>query len=250
VLLNPWVGWYAELPPIAALSSTSLSHNLLIYLLMVGVGHALHYWRAAHQQQELLWQAQLRALKSQLRPHFLFNTLNTISSSVRSDPAAAERMIEGLGRLLRHSLDDAHEVSLQLELAALEPYLDIELTRFEDRLTIRQHIEPGVLHAAIPHFMLQPIVENAVLHGIAPRASAGSIDLSVSRENDDVVIQVQNDGAALAPGFSEQDWGIGLGNTRDRLQRLYGARHRIELSAAADGAVRTVVRIPFRSVGV
>jgi two-component system, LytTR family, sensor kinase len=249
VMLNPWIGWYRELPSLPQLFVTSLNNNLLVYWLLVGVGHAVHYARAARQQQQLLSEAQLLVLKSQLQPHFLFNALNTISAFVRTDPDTAERMIDRLGRLLRHSLDTAaaHEVSLREELAALEPYLDIERTRFEDRLTVERRIDPAVLDAAVPHFLLQPIVENAVTHGIAPRSLPGIIEIAAWREGEDLVIRVQDDGVGVRPGLGSAHWGVGLRNTRDRLRHLYGARYRLELLPAGDGGATTRVRIPFRA---
>jgi two-component system, LytTR family, sensor kinase len=250
VAFNPWIGWYREIPALPQLFVTSLNNNLLIYWLLVGAGHAVHYARAARLQQELLNEARLLVLKSQLQPHFLFNTLNTISAFVRADPATAERMIDRLGRLLRHSLESgsAHEVSLREELAALEPYVDIELTRFEDRLTVRRRIEPHVLDAAVPHFLLQPLVENAVRHGIAPRSMPGTIEIAAWREGEDLVIQVEDDGVGVR-GDADTGRGLGLRNTRDRLHHLYGARHALTLSAAPGGGARTVVRVPFRPAG-
>jgi two-component system, LytTR family, sensor kinase len=248
VALNPWVGWYAELPGLPQLLVTSLNNNLLIYVLLVGVGHAIHYARASRRQQELLAESRLLVLKSQLQPHFLFNALNTISAFVRSDPAAAERMIDRLGRLLRHSLEagSAHEVSLRRELDALEPYLDIEQTRFADRLTIRRHIDPDVLDAAVPHFLVQPLIENAIRHGIAPRSAPGSIVVSARRDGADLVLQVEDDGVGLPASSDGNGWGVGLRNTQDRLRHLYGDRHDLRLDTSASGGACTTVRLPFR----
>jgi two-component system, LytTR family, sensor kinase len=244
VALNPWIGWYSAMPTVTQLFITSLNNNVVIYILLVGAGHAVHYAEAARVQQKLLGEAQLLVLKSQLQPHFLFNTLNTISAFVRADPATAERMLERLGRLLRHSLESgtAHEVSLRKELEALEPYLDIELTRFEDRLTIEQHIDEELLSARVPHFILQPIVENAIRHGIAPRSAPGRVVISARKDGPDVVIEISDDGAG--PGAGLRRNGVGLRNTQDRLAHLYGPGERLILEPGPGGGTRVSLRVP------
>lgn len=259
VALNPLVGWYVALPPLPQLLATSLANNVIVYGLLVGVGHAVHYARTARAQQEQLARAQLLVLKSQLQPHFLFNALNTVSAYVREDPATAERIIERLGRLLRQTLasTDAQEVPLREELAALEPYLEIEEARFADRLCVRRAVEPDVLDAAVPHFVLQPLVENAIRHGIAPRAAAGTVEIAAWREGGALCLQVQDDGVGLPADFTvDRDGGVGLHNTRDRLAQLYGAPRAgdgpgasLDVGPAPGGGTRVRLRIPWRTMG-
>lgn len=251
LVLNGWVGWYAELPGLAELLATSLGNNVFIYWLLVGVGHAVYYARTARFQQVQLSQAQLHVLKSQLQPHFLFNALNTVSAYVRTDPATAERILDRLARLLRETLTSAatHEVPLCEELAALEPYVEIEQARFEDRLTVHRSVEPTALDAAVPHFVLQPLVENAIRHGLAPRSSAGTIEIAAWRKGKDLYLSVRDDGRGLRPDFGGQrHWGVGLSNTRDRLKQLYGDDQALQLTSAGNGGTAVLLRIPYRTL--
>lgn len=248
LVLNGWVGWYAELPGLAELLATSLGNNMFIYWLLVGVGHAVYYARTARLQQEQLSEAQLHVLKSQLQPHFLFNALNTISAYVRTDPAMAERIVDRLARLLRETLASAatQEVSLREELAALEPYLEIEQARFEDRLTVHRSVEPTALDAAVPHFVLQPLVENAIRHGLAQRSAPGTIEIGAWRKGKDLYLSVRDDGQGLRPDFDgRRDWGVGLSNTQDRLAQLYGEDQAMQLTRAAGGGTAVLLRIPY-----
>lgn len=250
-LLNPWIGWYAVVPPAGELFMVSVRNNVLIYWLLVGVGHAVHYARAVRAQREQLAEAQLLVLKSQLQPHFLFNALNTVSALVRTDPAGAERTVERLSRLLRHSLESAatQEVSLREELAALEPYVEIEQTRFEDRLIVRTRVAADALDAAVPHLVLQPLVENAVRHGLSRRAQAGCIEIRAARLEDELLIAVTDNGAGLPAGFRlEEHRGVGLRNTQERLSQLYGRRQSLEVESTESGGTEVRLRIPYRTV--
>ncbi|HEY5837737.1 MAG TPA: histidine kinase, partial [Pyrinomonadaceae bacterium] len=170
----------------------SFHAEVLTYWMVIGLSHVIDYYRKyrerelrASQLEVTLSQARLDALRMQLHPHFLFNTLNSISVLMSEDVTAARRMLTRLSDLLRASLDNAatHEVSLREELEFLNNYLQIEQTRFHDRLTVRMDIDPAVLTATVPNLILQPLVENAIRHGIAPRAQPGVIDISATREN-------------------------------------------------------------------
>jgi two-component system, LytTR family, sensor kinase len=258
-LLEPQVARRA--PFIANLQQVmyqGLVFEWLIYWLVLGSISVLDYYRryrerelAAEQLQRQLAEAQLQALKMQLHPHFLFNTLNTIAMLVRKqDSDAAVRMLAGLGDLLRHTLEqaDKQEAPLQEELDFIERYLAIEQARFHDRLTVRMRIAPDTLTAAVPSLILQPLVENAVRHGIARRAAAGLIEITAAREADRVRLQVCDDGPGLPEDFAAEDEGVGLRNTRARLARLYGDEHGIALRNGAGLTVELV--IPFRAVAV
>lgn len=248
VALNPWVGWYAELPGVRELLVTSFFNNVVVYLLLVGVGHAVHFARATRMRERELEDARLRTLRSQLQPHFLFNTLNTIASFVRDEPLKAERMIARLSAMLRSSLHraSAQEVPLREELDLLEPYLEIERMRFEDRLRIEVDAEPAVLSARVPSLMLQPLVENAVRHGVARRTGSGRVAIHARREHDRLRIEVRDDGVGLEPADGERS-GIGLANIRARLRRLYGERQSFTLEDASgsDGGVVATVELPL-----
>lgn len=248
-LLNPWVGWYAQVPPADELLITSAYNNVLVYLLLVGVGHAIYYARTARLQRAQLAEAQLHVLESQLRPHFLFNALNTIVAHIRTSPATAERIVEQLSVLLRNSLESsaAHEVTLQDELNMLEPYLEIEQARFEDRLTIRREIDDETLDALVPHLVLQPLVENAVRHGLARRAAPGLVLIRAFVADGMLHIHVGDNGGGFpAEARSQERWGIGLRNTADRLKQLYGNLGAIELHDRPGGGTDLRLRLPLR----
>ena len=185
----------------------------------------------------------------QLHPHFLFNTLHSISALIRRDPDAADKMIARLGDFLRLTLENsgAQEVSLQKELEFLKCYLEIERVRFQDRLTTRLDIEPRALDAAVPNLILQPIVENAIRHGVAPRSAPGHVEISAKRGERALRIQVRDNGPGLSAITAPDDAfreGLGLTNTRARLARLYGAAHRFELEDAPGGGLLVTLEIP------
>lgn len=192
-----------------------------------------------------LARAQLQALQGQLQPHFLFNTLNAIGVLIRDDPAAAGRVVSLLADLLRRTLDVAQqqEVPLREELDFLARYLEIERTRFPDRLRTAVEVPEPLGALLVPSFLLQPLIENAVRHGIAPRTEGGRVVVRGRREGDRLELEVWNDGAPLAPDRRE---GIGLAATRERLERLYGSAATLTLDMA-DGGVRARVVLPVRA---
>lgn len=193
--------------------------------------------------------AQLQALKMQLHPHFLFNTLNAISELIHENPAAAERMIARLSEFLRLTLDQGGvtEVSLAQELDFLRRYLEIEKVRFEDRLQVDFQVDPAALPAAVPNFLLQPLIENALRHGVSRKAGSGHVVIACNRVNGLLHVAVMDNGPGLdADPARRQKLGIGLGNTRERLERLYGREHRLELGNGKLGGCQVTVEIPFR----
>jgi two-component system LytT family sensor kinase len=253
VLCNRWIGWYQDgLPPLSEILITSVENNLFLYWLVTGVAHAAHFYQSARRRERQLAHAQLHALKAQIQPHFLFNTLHSISSLVRHDPDRAERMIARLSELLRHTLAaaSAQEVALGDELKSLEPYLEIEQARFEDRLRVRWRVDPAALDACVPHLILQPLVENAVRHGLSRRAAPGTLEIAAAREGAVLRLHVRDDGVGVPAGFA---WraaaGVGLANVAARLEQIHGGRHRFELARADGGGAVASIEIPYRRCG-
>jgi hypothetical protein len=207
--------------------------------------------RRALELEARLTQAQLQALKMQLQPHFLFNALNAIATLVHENPNAAEDMIGALSHLLRLSLDvsSENEVRLEKELEFLDRYLEIQETRFGDRLQVRWEVEPSVRSAAVPPFLLQPLVENAIRHGIETRERGGLVTIRGQRLADTLRLEVCDDGGGIGdrgwPGIGQ---GIGLSNTKARLQALYGSRHQFRLTANRPSGVCACIEIPFHTI--
>ncbi|HEX8183489.1 MAG TPA: histidine kinase [Blastocatellia bacterium] len=233
-------------------------YYILIYWLILMISHAFDYY-SRYQQGELrasqlqaqLARAELQALKMQLHPHFLFNTLHSISALQLKDIAAANRMIARLGDFLRLTLDNsgAQEVSLQKELDFLKCYLEIERIRFQDRLTVNMEVEPQTLDARVPNLILQPIVENAIKHGISPRAAPGRIDIRAKRENGLLRLQIEDNGRGInsnGKGVHIIKEGLGIANTRARLEQLYGASYRFDLHNAGAGGFIVTMEIPLK----
>lgn len=225
---------------------------------VIGVVHAIEFHRRAQEREAHaarlraeLAQARLDALAGQLRPHFLFNALNSVSSLMHRDVDAADAVLARLGDLLRRTLraGEAPEVPLADELALLGDYVAIVATRFRDRLTVDVRAEPGTERALVPHFVLQPLVENALEHGIARRAGAGRVEVRAARAGDALRVTVADDGAGLArvpPRGDHGDRGIGLTNTRRRLAALYGDRQRLSLAGRPGGGLVVTLELPFR----
>ena len=235
----------------------NVSLEVLIYWGVIALVHASEYSRrfrereiVAAQLETKLAQAELQALKMQLHPHFLFNTLHTIAVLVRKqDTQASVRMLTGLSDLLRLALENVGRqvVSLKQELDFLDRYLQIEKTRFQDRLTVRVDIVPEVLDAEIPNLILQPLVENAIRHGIAPRASAGRVEISARRQESNLVVEVRDDGKGLAAGWDARGCtGMGLRNARARLEQLYPRNHEFAVEPHPEGGVLVTLAVPFR----
>lgn len=238
-----------------ALLAKTFYLNLWFYWVIVAVGHAFDYYQRFHERElrasELegrLAQARLQALQSQMNPHFLFNTLHTISTLMHKDVDAADRMVMKLSELLRLALDntETHEVPLSQELDFLERYLEIEKTRFRERLNVELNIAPETLRARVPNLVLQPLVENAIRHGVERHARPGRIILRAHRENGELQLEVQDNGGGIPEGKPLRE-GIGLSNTRSRLQQLYGAAQSFELKNVDSGGLLARVILPFHS---
>ena len=225
--------------------------GFLYYWLILGIQAGFAYQRMYHEQRvasaELegrLTQARLEALRLQVHPHFLFNTLNAISAFIESDPERARRMIARLGELLRRTLDGGTTAELPLarELELLAPYLEIQRIRFGERLSIELDVPADASSGLIPTLMLQPLVENAVEHGVARVSNGARVRLRAARAGDVLRLEVADNG----PGPTRSGDGIGLANTRARLAGLYGHAHRFELEAKSGGTVVTI-ELPFRA---
>jgi len=234
--------------------------DLIIASLIVVAVHAILYYqnfRASELAQSSLKtqlaQAQLRALKMQLHPHFLFNTLHSISSLVLEDPQKANSMIARLGDFLRLTLENSNQqlVSLKEEAEFVRCYLEIEQVRFGDRLTVAFELEPQTLSAQVPHLILQPVVENAIQHAIAPRATRGHIKIAAKRLNSSLRLEVRDNGPGITsnsdlPGTER----VGLSNVRARLHQIYGSDFRFELINAGGEGLTVVMEIPFQLEGI
>jgi LytS/YehU family sensor histidine kinase len=225
---------------------------VLICWAMMGVGHAWNSYVTSWEQglrsaqlEAALARARMQVLKMQLQPHFLFNTLNSISALVTQDPPAAERMVARLGDLLRLALKEAdvQEATLDRELRFLQLYLEIEQVRFGPRLRVELDVAPEVLDACVPHLLLQPLVENALRHGAGRKAGPARVVIRGRRADARLRLEVEDDGGGLPDWFRE---GVGLGNTRDRLRRMYGDGQALRLEGGPAGGVRVTVDLPFR----
>lgn len=229
----------------------------MIMWAVIAIIHGILFYRRWQEREQLatelrtrLTEAQLDALKAQLRPHFLFNTLNSISTLVHSDPESADRMVVQLADLLRASLETSgrHEIPLSEELALLERYLDIMRVRHQDRLSVTVRVAPGAHRALVPHFILQPLVENAIEHGIARRAGEGRITIDARDVGASLELRVADDGCGVdcSPHGSAMDEGVGLGNTRLRLGQLYGDAQSLTIEHPRDGGTMVTIAIPLR----
>jgi two-component system LytT family sensor kinase len=228
----------------------------LVYWVIVVTHVVLNYERQKKDQEirtarleRLVADARLTALRSQLHPHFLFNSLNAISAYIDTSPRAAKLMLEQLGDLLRMSLEhyQAREIPIEQELAFLEKYLELQQMRFEDRLESRIQMDPGAAGALVPTFILQPLVENAVRHGVAARHERSVIEVKARRVDGNLGLSVRDDGPGLPSGWSMvSSAGVGLANTRARLDALYGpGHHTLNVTNAPGGGVLVNLVLPF-----
>ncbi len=230
--------------------------SIAIYWAVVAIHQAILYYRK-YRERELktsqlearLAQSRLQVLKMQLHPHFLFNTLNAISELIHRNPDVADRMITDLSDLLRMSFEnlEVQEIPLSQELEFLRKYLEIEQTRFHDRLEVKMEIAADTLDASVPNMILQPLVENAIKHGISPKADGGHINVTAGRSNGHLQIRVSDDGVGVPGGeVSRVEEGVGLSNTRRRLRHLYGDAHTFELNSVGGHGVNVDLDIPYR----
>jgi LytS/YehU family sensor histidine kinase len=199
------------------------------------------------RQAHLAAQAQLQILKLEMQPHFLFNALHSVSALIGSDPGAANDTLVLVSEMLRHAVDTARvqEVALHEELSALRLYTAIQEVRFGDRLRLTWEIADDTVEAAVPHMLLQPLVENSIKHGVEARSNAGKIVISAHRERDGLWLSIRDDGPGYGAPGSRKGSGLGIANVRNRLTQLYGDEHLFTVAAAAEGGTLVTIRIPF-----
>jgi two-component system LytT family sensor kinase len=219
--------------------------DFVLYWVIVGVVLLIEETNARARLQREFAVAQLTSLRSQIQPHFLFNTLNSIAELLHTDAAAAERMTESLAELLRGTLElgDGHEIALRDELQLLDLYLAIQQVRFSDSITIERSIDPAVLSACVPPLLLQPLAENAFRHGLSRRRQQGRLVVTVRRDGDRLFLQVRDNGAGLPADLRE---GVGLRNTRVRLEQLHGAGQSMQVAEAPGGGAQVTITLPYR----
>ncbi len=246
---------FLEILPVYV-ARTPFAFDILCYLTIVAVENSLRYHRRIEAEKirttklnAQLSRARLQALKMQLHPHFLFNSLNSISELMQENPSAAKEMIENLQHFLHLTVNSnqVHEIPFEKELEFLNCYLAIERVRFQNRLSVTMDIDAQAMKVSVPNLVLQPIVENAIRHGIAPRKTPGQIDISARRNNGMLTVSIQDNGPGLPKlkrGMNPERAGLGLSNTRERLMQLYGNDYRFEMVNAPEGGLRVTLEIP------
>jgi len=240
-------------PPFVQGVAMSAISEAIAFGCVAAVLHAIEFYQRYRERetyslqlQARLSDAQLRALRAQLNPHFLFNTLNAATTLLHRDPDGADAMLTRLGELLRLTLraDPDHETTLSEEVALLDRYLDIMRIRFSDRVTIESNVHPDVSNALVPSFILQPIVENAFEHGVARLQRPGLIEIDAKPDGAALVLAVRDNGPG--PSVTDGEGGVGLANTRRRLAELYGDQASLQMRAAPGTGTTVEVRLPLR----
>jgi two-component system, LytTR family, sensor kinase len=248
--------------PLRAIGRFRFLNQLIVYLAVLAAGIAREYFqrdqqrqreaagleaRAAHLEAQLA-QARLDALRMQINPHFLFNTLHAISALVERDAAGVRRMIARLSELLRHTIDSrgGEEVTLREEIALLRRYLDIMLVRFQGKLDIEIEVEPRALDALLPNLILQPIAENALEHGVGRKAGAATLRVEAWRDDEHLIVTIRDNGPGLGDE-GENGGGVGIRNTRERLEQLYGEEGRLTVRDAEGAGVVSEIRLPYHT---
>lgn len=235
-----------------------LAFDVVVYGLLLSICGSVDWARQMRDRERRallaeaqLAEARLSALRMQLDPHFLFNSLNSVSSLIHSDPAAADNMLGDLSELLRTSLatSSKKEIPLEQELAFIHQYLGIEKIRFRERLKVVENIDPETLNASVPNMLLQPLVENSIKHAMGTKSEPVTIQLDAYRSGSQLCIMVSDDGPGLKPS-EERGAGIGLSNTMERLSQLYGSEGRLTLKNRDSGGCIVVVEMPFRSAEI
>ena len=252
-----------DMAAIARLRRLWFVNDFIVFVAVLAAGFARNYfWRyqvrreeavrlqaQAAQLQAQLADARLSALRMQLNPHFLFNTLHAVSALVERDPRGVRRMIARLSELLRTSLDEADEpeVPLQREFTFTERYLDVIQIRFQGHLQVDMHVDENVRDALVPNLILQPLVENAIKHGISKLSSGGYVEVTAKREGERVIIRVRDNGPEVSLDKPTSANSLGLRNTRARLAALYGPVQSLTLKHAPDGGLIAEVSLPYHT---
>ena len=238
------------------LLSKDVAMGIITYWALTGLAQTLHFYKENSNRQvresqleRQLAQAQLQVLQMQLHPHFLFNTLHAIGTLIHEDPESAEKMLLDLSSLLRVFLEheSSQQISLRRELHLVDLYLSIQKIRFRDRLTVRSLIDPATLDCSIPSLILQPLVENAIVHGIAKNPGDDTIEIKTSQQSGRLLVEISNSNSSL-PGEVRLDgagWGVGLSNTSQRLTQVYNGSSSLSLQALSPRGVVCSIAIPF-----
>jgi two-component system LytT family sensor kinase len=252
-----WIETTRATPSLADVLARSFIFESIAFWCLLGVVHAIVFYERyrdreiqAAELKAQLAASQLESLSAQLHPHFLFNTLQGVSTLMHRDPRGADTMLNRLSELLRRTLHrgDRQEGSLEEEMELLGYYVGIMQIRLGDRLVFESDIGPSLRHACVPHFILQPLVENALQHGIARRAGAGRVVVKGARRGDSLVLSILDDGPALDPGRQAMVDGIGLSNTRLRLERLYGEGQSLTMTPIPGGGMMVELVLPYREI--
>jgi two-component system, LytTR family, sensor kinase len=249
----PVMGFYDSLKMV--LGTLGFAFDLFIYWIIVAAGHSIEFYHSFQREkvhvaklENQLATAQLHALQMQLHPHFLFNTLNSISELMHEDKMQADRMVAKLESFLLLTLasSNSHEVPLEKELEFLRHYLEIEQIRFQDRLTVQMNIEPATMNVRVPNLILQPLVENAIRHGISRQLTPGRLEIRTSLEEGMLHVQVRDNGKGLPAGahMGKIHEGLGISNTRARLKQMYGSHQSLEMSNVLEGGFIVTMNIP------
>lgn len=250
---NPWLGWYDTLPAFGEVLLTSVRNNFMTTWTVIGVAHGLVFYQRARERElriaemeRSLISTRLEALRAQLNPHFLFNALNSVAEMVHVDGELADRMLVALSALLRDALkqEPQQERPLREEIAAIEHYLTIEKIRLGERLQVRWQIDPDCLETPVPVLILQPLVENAIVHAIARRRAPGLLAITADRVGEDLLLRIDNS-AAPDEGGTRRGNGIGQRSVADRLQLLYGGRASMRRSDAGADTYGVELRLPL-----
>jgi len=224
--------------------------DLFCYGAIVAAVQAQHFQAELREREIGLARARLQALRAQLQPHFLFNSLNAIAGmALNGERERVAEAVNSLSELLRSALADSidHEVPLETEMELLGHYLRLEKSRLDDRLSLEHRVDPEVRRAMVPSLLLQPLVENAVRHGIERRRGPGRVVIEAAREGLQLRLEVRDSGPGFEDGAQANGRGIGLANTRARLRQLYGAAHTLERGTAPEGGARVTILLPFRT---
>ncbi len=255
--ITDWLAWGNTSAPFYLRLMSLALQDLPRYFMTAAVVQIFAYYGTLREREvesasleAKLAQAQLEILRAQMKPHFLFNALNSIAALTKKNPASAERMTLQLAALLRTSIDCAgsQEVPLRQELEFLKPYLEIQQTRFQERLNIRLNVDDDTLSTHVPSLILQPLVENAIRHGIAQSAAPGYIAISARRENGCIRIEVSDNGVGMKTPPEQEREGLGLRNTRSRLRQLYGDRQHLRIESGPEGGCRVTIAVPLTVV--
>ena len=250
-------GRFRRRPPPTLFVGLGFLDDLMVYFAVLGAGVARDYFlryqarlEETARLQALLTQARLDALRSQLNPHFLFNTLNAVSALVERDPRGVRRMIARLSNLLRYTLEESaeQEVPLTRELDLLSEYVELMQIRFQGKLNVAMHVDDTARGALVPSLILQPLLENAIKHGTSRLvgATVGEIEIGARRDGDDLRVSVVDNGPGSTPGVASEGTGVGLINTTARLRQMYGAAYGVTLRARPEGGTIAEIVLPFR----